>query len=50
MNTPFRWLAFSLPAQGKSQPAISGGGLTEFAQSLNLHIIVSLLKRWKKGS
>jgi len=49
MNTPFRWLAFSLPAQGKSQPAISGG-LTEFAQSLNLHIIVSLLKRWKKGS
>jgi len=48
MLTPFVWLALSLPALGKSQATVRV--LTEFTQSLNLHGIVSLLKRWKKGS
>lgn len=41
MITPFRWLALSLPVQGKSQPAIRGGALTKFSQNLNLHVILS---------
>jgi hypothetical protein len=39
MLTPFVWLALSLPALGKSQATVTA--LIEFAQSLNLYVILS---------